>query len=168
MATYVNNLRLKEIATGDESGTWGTSTNTNLELIADALGTGTEAITTNADTHTTTVADGSADAGRAMFLKYTGTLDSTCTITIGPNTVSKVWIIENATTGSQSIIIKQGSGATVTIPTGMTSVIYSDGAGGSGAMVDALTDLNVASSLNIGGSGAATTGKAIAMALVFG
>ena len=33
MATYVNDLRLKEIATGDESGTWGTSTNTNLELI---------------------------------------------------------------------------------------------------------------------------------------
>ena len=50
----------------------------------------------------------------------------------------------------------------------MTSVVYSDGAGSGGAMVDALTDLNVASSLNIGGSGAATTGKAIAMALVFG
>ena len=37
MATYVNDLRLKEIATGDESGTWGTSTNTNLELIAEAF-----------------------------------------------------------------------------------------------------------------------------------
>ena len=73
MATYVNDLRLKEIATGDESGTWGTSTNTNLELIGDAFGYGTEAITTNADTHTTTIADGTADAGRAMFLKYTGT-----------------------------------------------------------------------------------------------
>ena len=84
MATYVNNLRLKEIATGDESGTWGTSTNTNLELIGEALGFGTEAITTNADTHTTTVADGSSDAGRAMYLKYTGTLDSACTITIAP------------------------------------------------------------------------------------
>ena len=46
MATYVNDLRLKEIATGDESGTWGTSTNTNLELIGEALGFGTEAITT--------------------------------------------------------------------------------------------------------------------------
>ena len=40
MATYVNNLRLKEIATGDEEGTWGASTNTNLELIADAFGSG--------------------------------------------------------------------------------------------------------------------------------
>ena len=37
MATYVNDLRLKEITTGDESGTWGTSTNTNFELIGEAL-----------------------------------------------------------------------------------------------------------------------------------
>jgi hypothetical protein len=56
MATYVNDLRLKEIGTGESSGTWGTETNTNLELIGEALGFGTEAITTNADTHTTTVA----------------------------------------------------------------------------------------------------------------
>ena len=82
MAVYTNDLRLKEIATGDEAGTWGNSTNTNLQLIADAFGFGTEAITTNADTHTTTIADGSADAGRAIYLKYTGTLDSTCTITM--------------------------------------------------------------------------------------
>ena len=64
MATYVNDLRLKEIATGDEAGTWGTSTNTNLELIAEAFSFGTEAITTNADTHTTTIADGSTDPGQ--------------------------------------------------------------------------------------------------------
>jgi hypothetical protein len=51
MATYVNDLRLKEIATGDEAGTWGTSTNTNLELIAEAFSFGTEAITTNANNH---------------------------------------------------------------------------------------------------------------------
>ena len=143
MAVYTNDLRLKEIATGDESGTWGTSTNTNLSLIADAFGFGTEAITTNADTHTTTIADGSADPGRSIFLKYTGTLDSACTITIGPNTVSKLWLIENATSGSQNIIIKQGSGATVTIANGQTKAIYSDGAGSGGAMVDAFTDLSV-------------------------
>ena len=51
-STYVNNLRLNEMGTGDASGTWGTTTNTNLELIGEALGYGTEAITTNADTHT--------------------------------------------------------------------------------------------------------------------
>ena len=96
-STYVNDLRLNEMATGDQSGSWGTVTNTNLELIAEAFSYGTEAITTNADTHTTTIADGATDPGRSMFLKYTGTLDSACTITIGPNTVSKLWFIENAT-----------------------------------------------------------------------
>ena len=143
MATFVNDLRLTELATGEGSGTWGETTNTNLELIAEAFSFGTEAITTNADTHTTTIADGSTDAGRSLFLKYTGTLDSACTITIGPNTVSKLWLIENATSGSQNIIIKQGSGATVTVPNGQTKAIYSDGAGSGGAMVDAFAHLNV-------------------------
>jgi hypothetical protein len=143
MATYVNDLRLKEITTGDESGTWGTSTNTNLELIAEAFSYGTEVITTNADTHTTTIADGATDPGRSLYLKYTGTLDSACTITIGPNTVSKVWIIENGTSGSQDIIISQGSGANITIPAGDTKVVYSDGAGAGAAFFDAFANLKV-------------------------
>lgn len=141
MAEYTNNLRLKEIATGDESGQWGTSTNTNLELIGEALGFGTEAITTNADTHTTTIADGSSDAGRAMYIKYTGTLDSACTITIGPNTLKRVHIIENATSGSQNIIISQGSGANVTIAPGTAKVLYLDGAGSGAAVIDAFAHL---------------------------
>ena len=157
MATYVNNLRLKEIATGDESGTWGTSTNTNLELIGEALGIGTEAITTNADTHTTTVADGSADAGRAMYLKYTGALDSDCTITIGPNTMKRVQIIENATTDSGSsgpynIIISQGSGSNVTIANGKVAVVQLDGAGSGAAVLDVFTDLQVTDTLSINGT----------------
>jgi hypothetical protein len=57
-STYVNDLRLNEMATGDQSGSWGTVTNTNLELIGEAFSYGTEAITTNADTHATTIADG--------------------------------------------------------------------------------------------------------------
>ena len=132
-STYVNNLRLNEMGTGDASGTWGTTTNTNLELIGEALGFGTEAITTNADTHTTTVADGASDAGRAMYLKYTGTLDSACTITIAPNTMKRMQFIENATSGSQNIIISQGSGANVTIPAGDVKAVYLDGAGSGAA-----------------------------------
>ena len=143
MATYVNDLRLKEIGTGESSGTWGSETNTNLELIAEAFSFGTEAITTNADTHTTTIADGSTDPGRSIYLKYTGTLDSACTITIGPNTVSKLWFIENGTSGSQNIIISQGSGANVTIPAGDVKAVYSDGAGSGAAIVDAFASLNV-------------------------
>jgi hypothetical protein len=142
-STYVNDLRLNEMATGDESGNWGVVTNLNLELIGEALSFGTEAITTNADTHTTTVADGAADPGRAMYLKYTGTLDSACTITIAPNTISRMQFIENGTSGSQNIIISQGSGANVTIPAGDTKAVYLDGAGSGAAVVDAFASLNV-------------------------
>ena len=155
-STYVNDLRLEEIADGEQSGTWGATTNTNLELIGEAFSYGTEAITTNADTHTSTVADGATDPLRSMYVKYTGALDSTCTITIAPNTLSKVWFIENATTdsgssGPYSIIITQGSGASITIPNGQTKVIATDG-GGSGAIVyDVFTDLNVAGTLTSAG-----------------
>ena len=143
MATYVNDLRLKEIGTGESSGTWGTETNVNLELIGEALSFGTEAITTNADTHTSTVADGSTDPARSMYIKYTGTLDSACTITIAPNTLSRLHFIENGTSGSQNIIISQGSGANVTIPPGDVKVVYLDGAGSGAAVVDAFASLNV-------------------------
>jgi len=142
-SSYVNDLRLNEMATGDASGTWGTTTNTNLELIGEALGYGTEGITTNADTHTTTVADGATDPGRAMYIEYTGTLDSACTITIAPNTLSRMHFIENGTSGSQNIIIKQGSGATITIPPGDTKAVYLDGAGSGAAVVDAFASLSV-------------------------
>jgi hypothetical protein len=128
--------------TGEQSGTWGTKTNTNLELIGEALGFGTEAITTNADTHDTTVADATSDAGRAMFIKYTGTLDSACTITISPNTMKRVHIIENGTSGSQNIIISQGSGANVTITPGTAKVLYLDGAGSGAAVIDAFAHLS--------------------------
>jgi hypothetical protein len=142
-STYVNDLRLNEMATGDESGNWGVITNTNLELIGEAFSYGTEAITTNADTHATVIADGATDPGRSMYLKYTGTLDSACTITISPNTVSKLWFIENGTSGSQDIIISQGSGANITIPAGDTKVVYSDGAGSGAAFFDAFASLSV-------------------------
>ena len=155
-STFDNNLRLREMGTGDESGTWGTRTNENLELIGEALGYGTESITTNADTHTTTIADGSTDPGRAIYLKYTGTLDSACTITIAPNTISKLWFIENGTSGSQSIIISQGSGANVTIPTGKIKAVFSDGAGSGAAITDAFNALDLGSSSSINGTALGT------------
>ena len=74
-------------------------------LIGEALGYGTEGITTNADTHTSTIADGATDPVRAMYVEYTGTLDSACTITIAPNTINRMQFIENGTSVSQNIII---------------------------------------------------------------
>ena len=153
MATFVNDLRLKEIATGDEAGTWGTSTNTNLELIAEAFSFGTEASFSSDADATTTIADGATDPARSLYLKVTSgvSLSAIRTLTIAPNTVSKVWIIENATSGSQSINISQGSGSNVTIPNGDVRVVYSDGAGSGAAVVDAFTDLNVSGTLTANG-----------------
>ena len=136
-ATYVNNLRVAEPGNGDAN--WGTTTNASLEIIGEALGIGSEGITTNANTHTSTVADGASDQARAFHLKYTGTLDSACTITIAPNTMKRVQIIENATSGGHSIIISQGSGANVTILNSTKKIIYLDGAGSGAAVVDVTT-----------------------------
>ena len=144
-STYVNNLRLNEMATGDASGTWGTVTNTNLELIGEALGYNTQDCFSSDADATTTVADGATDPARALYFKVTSsaTLSATRTLTIAPNTVSRVVFIENATTGSQSINISQGSGANVTIPTGDTKAVYLDGAGSGAAVVDAFASLSV-------------------------
>ena len=138
MATYVNNLRLKEITTGDEDGTWGTSTNTNLELITDGFSYGTKQLSADAN-ETFTMPDGSADDSRSFYLKITSAVSLTATreVTLGPSTVSKVWMIENATTGSQIITIKQGSGATVNVANGSKVMVVTDGAGAGAAVFNA-------------------------------
>ncbi len=145
MATYVNNLRLKEITTGDEDGTWGTSTNTNLELITDGFSYGTKAMAADAN-ETFTMPDATADATRSFYLKITSGVSLTATreVTLGPNTVSKVWMIENATTGGQSITIKQGSGGTVEVANGSKVMLVTDGAGAGAAVLDASTAGGVA------------------------
>jgi len=144
MATYVNDLRLTELATGEGSGTWGTTTNVSLELIGEALGYATQQVFGSDADATTTIADGASDPARAMYFKITsaGSLTATRTCTIAPNTVSRVMFIENATTGSQSISISQGSGANVTILTGKTAVVYLDGAGSGAAVIDAMAGVD--------------------------
>jgi hypothetical protein len=144
MATYLNDLRLTELATGEGSGTWGTTTNTSLELIGEALGFATQQVFGSDADATTTIADGASDPARAMYFKITsaGSLTATRTCTIAPNTISRVMFIENATTGSQSIQISQGSGASVTILAGKTAVVYLDGAGAGAAVVDAMAGVD--------------------------
>ncbi len=161
MPAYTNNLRLREITTGDESGTWGDTTNSNLELIADAFGSGTEGL--SGTTHTTTIADSTtASEGRAIYMKYTGALGANNTITLAPNTINKLWIIENATTdsgssGPYSIIISQGSGDNVTIPNGKVAVVYADGAGGAADVKEAFANLKIGPSLTVGNAAAEDT-----------
>ena len=142
MATYVNDLRLKEIGTGESSGTWGTETNVNLELIGEAMGYATKAVA-DASTSTITMPDGTATNGelRSLYLKLTGGGQAS-TVTLAPNTVSKVWFIENAT--SYTLTFTQGSGANVAVLAGQTKSIASDGAGSGAALYDVMTDLSVA------------------------
>ena len=155
MATYVNNLRLKEITTGDEDGTWGTSTNVNLELITDGFSYGTKQMAADAN-ETFTMPDATADATRSLYLKFTSAVSLTATreITLGPNTVSKTWIIENATTGGQIITVKQGSGATVDIPNGDKTMVVTDGAGAGAAVFNANpTEAGAGTVTSVGGTG---------------
>ena len=115
------------MATGDQSGTWGTTTNHNFDILDRIVSYKSVAITTNADTHTLTIREASPGSGTenlqdGMYrvIKFTGALDSTCTVTIAPNSAASFFIIINATTdsgssGPYSLILTQGSGANVTV-----------------------------------------------------
>ena len=144
-STFVNNLRLTELGTGDASGTWGNTTNTNLELIGQALGFGTRAIA-NASTDNITIADGASDSDRSMYLKLTGG-GQACTVTLLPNTVSKLWILENNT--NSTLTFTQGSGANVAILAGQTKAIATDGGAGSAIVYEVFTDLNLAGTTTV-------------------
>tara|TARA_R110000764_G_scaffold39100_1_gene86995 strand:+ start:199 stop:1839 length:1641 start_codon:yes stop_codon:yes gene_type:complete len=135
--TFSNDLRLRLQESGSNAGTWGDLLNGTITNIASALGQGSEAIP-NASTHTITLADGTADEARSLYLKCTGG-GQACTVTLGPNTISKVWIIDNAT--SYTLTFSQGSGANVAIAAGAVKVIATDGAGSGAAVVDTLDGL---------------------------
>jgi hypothetical protein len=158
-STYVNDLRLEEIGTGEASGTWGTKTNANLELIGEAFSYGSEAIA-DASTHTITMADGTSDQARSFYLKCTGG-GQACTVTLAPNTVSKVWMIENAT--SATLTFSQGSGANVAVAAGEVKMIATDGQGSAAVVYDLLTDANLAgttaiAALKLAGTTVTSTG----------
>ena len=158
-STYVNDLRLEEIGTGEASGTWGTKTNVNLELIGEAFSYGSEAIA-DASTHTITIADGTSDQARSFYLKCTGG-GQACTVTLAPNTVSKVWMIENAT--SATLTFSQGTGANVAVAAGEVKMIATDGEGSGAVVYDLLTDVNLAgttalATLKLGGTTVTSTG----------
>ena len=144
-SSYVNNLRLEEIATGEQSGTWGDTTNTNLEIIGQAVAWGTRAIA-NASSDNITIADGALDADRCLGLKLTGG-GQACLVTLLPNTSSKTWFMYNAT--AAALTFTCGGGANVTIPAGQTKVIATDGLGSGGVVHDLLTSVNLAGTTHL-------------------
>jgi len=133
MATYTVNGGLKKIATGDESGTWGASTNTNFDII-DRLTNGVVDITLTGATETVTTSDGSISDGMSKVLVFGGTPGVAVTVTIAPSDAQKVYFIKNDC--GSTITITQGSGASVDILDGSSSIVYCDGAGAGAAVVE--------------------------------
>ena len=133
MATYTTNSGIKKIATGDESGTWGTSTNTNFDII-DRIAAGVGDITLSGTTHTLTTSDGSASDGQYHVLLLGGSPSGTNTITVAPNDAKRMYFVKN--NSGQSAIFSQGAGANVTVANGASAIIYCDGAGSGAAVVD--------------------------------
>jgi len=132
-SSYTANNGIEKIGTGEQAGTWGATTNTNFDILDRAIN-GVGAITLSGTTHTLTTTDGALSDGHFKVLVFGGTLSATNTVTISPNDQDKLYFVFNNTSGSQSVIIKQGSGATVTVGNGKTAIVYADGAG-SGAAV---------------------------------
>lgn len=130
-STYTSNQGLEKPATGDRSGTWGTMTNTNMDILDRAI-SGVGALSLTGTTTTLTTSDGSASDGNYKVLVLGGSPSGTNTITLSPNDADKLYFVVNAS--GQSAIFSQGTGANVTVANGAADIIYADGAG-SGAAV---------------------------------
>ena len=143
-SSFTTNYGFEEIATGEQSGAWGTTTNFNYDIL-DRI-SAYKAVALSGTTHTLTVREASPGTGTenlqdGMFrvIRFTGALGGNNTVTIAPNTTTAYFLFINATTdsgsgGPYSVIISQGSGANITIVNGAQDLVYCNGAG-SGAIV---------------------------------
>jgi len=156
-SSFTTNFGFEEIATGEQSGTWGTTTNFNFDIL-DRITSYKAVALSDAATATLTVREASPGEatenlqdGMFRVIKFTGSLAQNCTVTIAPNTTTAWFIFENATTdtgssGPYSLLMKQGSGggASVTIQNGKNAIVYCDGAGSGAVVTNALSDLQIA------------------------
>tara|TARA_R110000744_G_scaffold127276_3_gene234022 strand:- start:46 stop:1446 length:1401 start_codon:yes stop_codon:yes gene_type:complete len=153
-SSYTTNYGIEKIGSGEQSGAWGTTTNHNLDILDRVASY--KAVGLSGSTHTLTVREASPGSGTenlqdGMYrvIKFTGALGADNTVTIAPNTAAAYFIFINATTdsgssGPYSAILTQGSGANITIANGKTAVVYCDGAGSGAAIVDAVSNLALA------------------------
>jgi len=140
MASTYTPLGVEKMATGENAGTWGTKTNTNLEIIEQfAGGYTTQAVSDSGDT-TLSVSDGSTGATLAhRVLDLTGALTGARNVTI-PIDVQQMYVLKNSTTGSQAVTFKYvtGTGSSVTFTGGDTSskIVYGTGSGSNPNIID--------------------------------
>jgi hypothetical protein len=120
------NLKLTVQATGENSGTWGQITNTNLLILEQAIGGYSSiAVTSGA---TLTFSNGALSNGKDQVIKLTGTIAGAINVVV-PDGIEKTYIIENATSGAYTVTVKTSSGSGVTWGTTDkgTKMVYSDG-----------------------------------------
>jgi hypothetical protein len=134
-STYTANQGIEKMDTGDQSGTWGGTVNTNMDIIDRAI-SGVGALTLTGSTTTLTTTDGTLTDGmyRVLVLGDGGDLGSDNTITLSPNDQDKAYLVYNNLSANRNAIFTQGTGANATVENGETAWIYADG-GGSGAIV---------------------------------
>lgn len=123
--TYSDTLRIALIGNGEQSGTWGTTTNTNLGTLLEQAITGVQTITMANATYTLTALNGTSDEARNAVLVVNGTNSAIQNI-VAP-AKEKIYIIANNTVGGFDIRIKTSSSTGVLIPNGGTSIVYCDG-----------------------------------------
>ena len=131
-------LKLTVQSTGENSGTWGQFTNTNLLILEQAIG-GYDAVGLNATTGATlTFSNGVLSNGKNQVLRLTGTITSAVNVTI-PDSIEKTYLVENATTGAFTVTFKtsSGTGATWSTTDKGYKILYSDGTN----IVDITADL---------------------------
>src|SRR6056300_1626192 len=148
-STYTVNLGIEKIATGEQSGTWGNTTNTNFDIL-DRLVNGVGTITLSGTTHTLTTTDGTLSDGMFKVLVLSGSPSGTNTITVSPNDAAHLYFVQNDS--GQDAIFSQGSGANITVGNGDSKIIYCDGAGSGAAVSDFTSDLAMDSVRITGGN----------------
>jgi len=125
-STFSTSLKLELMATGENAGTWGTKTNTNLSLVEQAIG-GYQEIDVASSDVALTMSNASISNARNMVLKFTGTLAGTRVVTL-PDDIEKVFIVVDGTTHSgNTLTFKTVSGTGVTLTQGKTDIVFSDG-----------------------------------------
>ena len=123
-----SDLKLELITTGEKSGTWGTITNTNLQILEQAA-SGYISLAVGSGDVALSLANHATANGKNLYYKLTGTLTANRTVTM-PDSAERVFIVEDATTRSASnytLTVKTVSGTGLVLPVGSTTVLYSDG-----------------------------------------
>jgi microcystin-dependent protein len=153
-STYSPSLRLELIGDGDQSGIWGQTTNNNLGYLLEQSVAGVIAITMTDANYTLSNFNGVVDEARNQVLVMSGTLTATRNV-IAP-LVEKTYIVKNSTSGSQSIQIIGSSGLGVTIPNGITALVYCDGTNFYNALTGSVGSFTVNGNLSVTGTTALT------------